>query len=149
MGTAIKGARGRGPLVKFYASSSIIVTRGCVNSCQSACAVAIFPSISEPSVVAPVSCHLSSSSSSTSRPSCPTQPLTAFCPTRPFSSSAAWAWGHSQRRSRPKIPAAGYSEEERFLDLKSLSFGLLTLKIALKVHNEHDEQWILELSQNN
>ena len=39
-------------------------------------------------------------------------------------------------RSGPKIPAAGYSEEERFLGVNNLSFGLLALKMALKAHNE-------------
>ena len=51
-------------------------------------------------------------------------------------------WGKSYQniklkktRSRPKIPAAGYLEEEIFLDLKNLSFGLIVFKMALKVHN--------------
>ena len=48
--------------------------------------------------------------------------------------------GHSQgfpipTRSGPKIIAAGYLEDERFLDLKNLSFGLMAFKMALKVHN--------------
>ena len=56
-------------------------------------------------------------------------------------------------RSGPKIPAAGYLEEERFLDLKNLSFGLMAFKMALKVHNgkwigTSSEQPNLELGQN-
>ena len=43
-------------------------------------------------------------------------------------------------RSGPKIPAAGYLEDEIFLDLKNLSFGLLALKV---------EQCVLELIHNN
>jgi len=38
-------------------------------------------------------------------------------------------------RSGPKIPAAGYLEEERFLDVNNLSFGLLALK--------RKSQWML------
>ena len=58
-----------------------------------------------------------------------------------------------QTRSGPKIPAAGYLEEERFLDLKNLSFGLMAFKMALKVHNgkwigTSSEQPNLELGQN-
>ena len=34
--------------------------------------------------------------------------------------------------------------KRNLLDLMSLSFGLLTLKMASKVHNEHNEQCILE-----
>ena len=56
-------------------------------------------------------------------------------------------------RSGPKIPAAGYLEEERFLDLKNLSFGLMAFKMALKVHNgkwigTSSEQPNLELGRN-
>ena len=47
-----------------------------------------------------------------------------------------------------ELCAAGYSEEEIFLDSKNLSFGLMALKMALTVHNEHNEQWIFELCQN-
>ena len=47
-------------------------------------------------------------------------------------------------RSEPKIPAAGYSEEERFFALKYFSFGLSALKMGLEVQNEHNKQWILE-----
>ena len=48
---------------------------------------------------------------------------------------------------------AGYLEEERFLDLKNLSFGLMAFKMALKVHNgkwigTSSEQPNLELGQN-
>ena len=44
-------------------------------------------------------------------------------------------------------------EEERFLDLKNLSFGLMAFKMALKVHNgkwigTSSEQPNLELGQN-
>ena len=56
-------------------------------------------------------------------------------------------------RSGPKIPAAGYLEEEIFLDLKNLSFGLMAFKMALKIHNgkwlgTFSEQLNLELGQN-
>ena len=51
-------------------------------------------------------------------------------------------------RSEPKIPAAGYSEEERFFALKYFSFGLSALKMGLEVQNEHNKQWILELCLN-
>ena len=40
-------------------------------------------------------------------------------------------------------------EEEIFLDLRNLSFGHLPLKMALKVLTLHNEQWNLELRENN
>ena len=62
-------------------------------------------------------------------------------------------YSSSKTRSGPKIPAAGYLEEERFLDLKNLSFGLMAFKMALKIQNgkwtgTSSEQPNLELGRN-